>query len=1036
MISAAAFTRAAKIPKAQLFAVQLQDVEMTLKAKTIENSEKSEAEKAQDLRNLIPPEYHRFLDLFQKKSADQLPPHRYVDHAIEIEDNQKPPFGPLYNMSEKELKALRDYLKENLSKGFIRASSSPAASPVLFVKKSDGSLRFCVDYRALNAITKKNRYPLPRIDETLTRLRTARYFTRLDLRSAFNLIRIREGDEWKTAFRTRYGLFEYLVMPFGLTNAPATCQTYVNDTLREFLDLFCVLYLDDILIYSDDLETHRTHVTRVLDKLMKAGLYVKPEKCEFHCTTTTFLGFVISRDGISMDPQKVRAVKEWETPKNVKDLQCFLGFANFYRRFIKNYSKICSPMFDLLKKDLPWKWSPACQQAFDNLIEAFTSGPQLRHFDPELETVIEVDASDTIIGGVLSQRHQKHLHPVAYYSRKMSPAECNYGIGDKELLAIVTAFEEWHLYLEGLSDPAIVYTDHANLQTFTTKMKLNRRQVRWSQKLAEYNFRIIYREGHKNCKADALTRRSGNLPKEGDGRASMTFDSILKPENFHHIIATTRTQPLLHELKTALELDPLAKDIIRALLNKQKRHPRVALAECQYENGILTIEDLIYVPDNEELRCKIISSCHDPPTVGHPGRAATFALESRDYWWPGMRHTIARYVNNCDTCARIKPARHSPYGFLKPLSVPQRRWESVSMDFIVGLPRSDRKDAIFVCVDRLTKMAHFMPCTSETDSKATAKLFRDTVFRTHGLPDNIISDRGTQFNSEFSKALCHLLNIKQNLSTSFHPQTDGQTERVNGILEQYLRAYCNYQQDNWCDLLTTAEFAYNNTVSTTTKVSPFFANYGQHPRYQIQQAKGRPTPTPDTLADFRERLDALQKHLQSEMTYAQAVQAEFADRKRSAPPVYRVGDYVWLLRKNLTTTRPSRKLDFKCLGKFRIIAKVGSHAYKLDLPPQMNIHPVFHVSLLEPASNNPLQGQKQPNPPPVIIDNEEEYEVEDILDSRRRYRRVEYLVKWVGDYEPTWQPHWDLTHVTDVLRAFHDKHPDKLRPSSSRSTNN
>lgn len=1027
MVSAAAFTRSAKSKAAQLFAVTIEQIDRILATK--ENPDPDDREEEgnpeETLRSLIPPDYHDFLKLFLKKSADRLPPRRYVDHAIELEEGTKPPFGPLYNMSELELKALREYLEENLSKGFIRASKSSAASPVLFVKKPDGTLRFCVDYRGLNTITKKNRYPLPRIDETLSRLGKAKFFTRLDLRSAFNLIRIREGDEWKTAFRTRYGLFEYLVMSFGLTNAPATCQTLVNDTLREFLDIFCVVYLDDILIYSDDLESHKKHVAKVLEKLLEAGLFVKPEKCEFHSTSTTFLGFVISREGISMDPKKVKAVQEWETPTKVKDLQCFLGFANFYRRFIKDYSKICGPLFALLRKDTEWKWSDDCNKAFQLLIEAFCSAPILRHYDPEADTIVEVDASDSVVGGVLSQKHEEKFHPVAYYSRKMTPAECNYSIGDKELLAIVTAFKEWHQFLEGLPNPVTVYTDHANLKNFTTTMQLNRRQARWAQKLAEYQFIIEYREGSKNGKADALTRRSGDLPKEGDGRGSKTNQALLRPENFRLMTIQAHSLPIEPRIKSSLASDPLGQEIIQALSRKEKRHPKVALSECAYQEGLLYVDGLLYVPCDPELQCDIIRSRHDHPAAGHPGRASTFEKVVRDFWWPGMRKTITRYVNNCDTCSRIKPARHAPYGFLKPLTVPQKRWESVSMDFIVGLPQSEGFDAILVCVDRLTKMAHFMPCTSEIDSAGTAKLFRDTVFRIHGLPSNIVSDRGTQFTSKFSRALCKILNISQNLSTSFHPQTDGQTERINAILEQYLRAYCNYQQDNWKDLLTTAEFAYNDSVSSVTRVSPFFANYGQHPRYEVQLRRGISPPAPEELKDFSDRLDALREFLRAEMSFAQNAQAEFANEKRSAPPKYQVGDKVWLLRRHLTTTRPSAKLDFKRLGKFKILARVGTHAYKLELPPSMKVHPVFHVSLLEPAHSDPLPGQKQPNPPPVIIEGEEEYEVEEILDSRIRYRRLEYLVKWSGDYEPTWQPHHDLANSPALVAAFHRLYPTK-----------
>lgn len=1023
MVSAVGFARAVRTKGAQLFAVSIEYIE-----KAIRKKEQETDDNPVQLRTIIPPEYHDFLELFLKQEADKLPPHRYVDHAIEIEEGKKPPFGPLYSMSEAELRALKQYLEENLSKGFIRASKSSAASPVLFAKKSDGSLRFCVDYRALNEITRKNRYPLPLIDETLNRLRKAKYYTRLDLRWAFNLIRIRDGDEWLTAFRTRYGLFEYLVMPFGLTNAPATCQTFVNDTLREFLDIFCVAYLDDILIYSEDLDTHTRHVRMVLSKLQKAGLFLKPEKCEFHTTSTTFLGFIISRDGISMDPKKVVAVKEWEEPQNVKDLQCFLGFANFYRRFIRNYSKICYPLFSLLRKEHQWNWTQSCQKAFELLRDSFCAAPILKHFDPNLSTILETDASDYVIAGILSQQHSDNntsiLHPVAYFSRKMTPAECNYGIGDKELLAIVTAFTEWHQYLEGLPNPVDIYTDHSNLQTFMTKMRLSRRQVRWAQKLSEYNFRIIFREGRKNQKADALTRRSGDLPGEEDGRARPS-EAILKPENFALLAVV---QPLQDDIIKALSNDQLAKEIIKALETDRRHHPRVPLGECKvHKNGLLTVNGLIYIPNDEQLQCKIIKHCHEHPAAGHPGRAATYEIITREFWWPSMRKTIARFISNCDTCARSKPVRHPPFGYLSPLPVPQRRWQSVSMDFIVGLPISDGNDSILVVVDRLSKMAHFIPCTSEITSEGTAKLFADFVFKLHGIPANIVSDRGPQFISVFTRALCKILGITQNISTSFHPQTDGQTERINAILEQYLRAYVNYQQDNWAELLTMAEFSYNNTVSSTTGLSPFFANYGQHPKYEMKVLEDS-QPDPEIVKDFREKYDALNQHLRDEMKFAQATQSDFADKRRMAPPDFRPGDKVWLLRRHLKTSRPSNKLDYKRLGKFTILAKISPHAYKLELPPTMKVHPVFHVSLLEPAASNPLEDQVPPNPPPIIIEGEEEYEVEEILDSRFRYRHLQYLVKWTGDYLPTWEPHENLSNSPDLVLSFHQRYPDKPRP--------
>ena len=304
-------------------------------------------------------------------------------------------------MSRNETEELRRYLEDNLSKGFIRASRSQAASPVLFVKKPGGGLRFCVDYRGLNAITVKNRYPLPLISETLDRLSRAKVFTKLDIISAFNRLRIREGDEELIAFRTRFRLFEYLVIPFSLYNRLASFQHYINDTLREYLDDFCTAYLDDILIYSEIEAEHEIHVKRILQKLREAGLQADITKCEFHVTQVPYLGMIITTEGIKMDPAKVDAITNWPELVNVKDVQSFLGFANFYRRFIYGYSKLAAPLTRLTRKDVPFVWDKECQTAFDTLKEAFTSDIILRHYNLDRKIIVETDTSDFISRGIL-----------------------------------------------------------------------------------------------------------------------------------------------------------------------------------------------------------------------------------------------------------------------------------------------------------------------------------------------------------------------------------------------------------------------------------------------------------------------------------------------------------------------------------------------------------------------------------------------------------------------------------------------------------
>ena len=462
--------------------------------------------------------YHDFLPLFLDDSARQLPPHRpNINHEINLTPGFVPPYGPLYNISQNELKAQKEWIDDNLAKGSIQPSSSPAASPMLFVKKKEGSLRPCLDYRGLNKGTIKDRYLLPLIDETLTCIAKAKIVTKMDIRDAYNLIRIKEGDEGKTALRTRYGLFEFLVMPFGLTNAPATFQRYVNETLRPYLDQFCTTYLDDVLVYSENLEEHTTHVRLVLELLQKASLQVKPQKCEFDKTTTEYLGVIITLNGLQMDPKKVSVVMEWPISQKLRDVWRFVGFRNYYRRFIKNFSHIVRPLTLLTKKNQKFEWGEAQQHAFETLKSAFTSAPVLRHFDPAKEITLKTDALNLVSAGILSQPDDEGiLHPIAYYSKKHSPAECGYLIYDKELLAIVLAFKHWRPLLEGATHPVQVITDYRNLVYFTTNRLLNYRQTEWSEFLSRFDFKITYRLGTLHGKADALTRQQDEREEESE----------------------------------------------------------------------------------------------------------------------------------------------------------------------------------------------------------------------------------------------------------------------------------------------------------------------------------------------------------------------------------------------------------------------------------------------------------------------------------------------------------------------------------------
>ena len=503
------------------------------------------------------PDYvQEYADVFSEEAAGVLPAHADHDHAIELAPGSNPPYRPIYNLSEPERAVLRDYIKTALAKGWIRPSKSPAGAPVLFVPKKDGGLRLCVDYRGLNAATIKNRYALPLIGETLDQLAGAKIFTQLDLRDAYHRIRIREGDEWKTAFRTRYGHFEYTVMPFGLTNAPATFQAYINKALSDMLDLCVVVYLDDILIYSMNEEDHERNVRMVLDRLRAYNLYCKLSKCAFNVDTVNFLGFVVSPKGIHMEPARVETVEQWPEPTCARDIQVFLGFTNFYRRFVEGYSRLTAPLTELTKGATkgkssrePFQLGKEARKAFFALKERFLTAPILTHFDVGQPICVETDALDFAIAGILSQvQEDKQWHPVAFWSRKMQGAERHYETHDKELLAIVESFKRWRHYLEGSQFPVRVLCDHANLRYFMTTKELNGRQIRWAEKLAGYDFYIEYRPGGKNP-ADAPSRRPDYETAEEE--ADETILPTLKNKLKYGAFENSHEKPFVFMIKSA-----------------------------------------------------------------------------------------------------------------------------------------------------------------------------------------------------------------------------------------------------------------------------------------------------------------------------------------------------------------------------------------------------------------------------------------------------------------------------------------------------
>ena len=738
----------------------------------------------------VPPVYHDLALVFSKDKALSLPPHRPYDIGIDLLPGAPYPKSHLYNISLPEKESMHNYIAESLLSGIIRPSSSPLGAGFFFVDKKDGGLRPCIDYRGLNDITVKNKYPLPLISSTLEPLTHARVFTKLDLRNAYHLVRIRDGDEWKTAFNTHLGHFEYLVMPFGLSNAPAVFQALVNDVLRDMLNIFVVVYLDDILIFSRSVEEHHQHVRLVLQRLLENRLFVKAEKCVFHSDSVTYLGNVVEAGQMRADPAKVKAVEEWPRPTNRTQLRRFLGFAGFLRRFIKGYSQIAAPLNALTSVSRPFSWTSRAETAFSKLKSLFSTAPVLIHPDSTRQFIVEVDASDTGIGAVLSQRSEEDqkFHPCAYFSRSYDPAERNYDVGNKELLVVHDALKEWRHWLEGAKLPFIVWSDHKNLTYLKTAKRLNSRQARWALFFSRFDFTLTYRPGSKNVRADALSRQFSNedpaVQEESDS------DTILPPARVVGVV----TWAIDAVVRQALENQP---DPGNGPQNRQ------------------------FVPD--AVRTPVLEWGHSSRVACHPGERRTASFIAQRFWWPTLKKDVREFVAACTVCARSKASHRPPAGLLQPLPIPSRPWSHIGMDFVTGLPVSQGCDTILTVVDRFSKAVHFVPLPKLPSAAETADLLTLHVVRPHGIPSDIVSDRGPQFISKVWKAFCKGIGATASLSSGYHPQSNGQTERANQTVEETLRCVASSNPSSWAKYLPWVEYSLNTMESSATGMSPFLA---------------------------------------------------------------------------------------------------------------------------------------------------------------------------------------------------------------------
>ena len=933
-----------------------------------------------------------------------------VAHRIVELPNTRPPSRPAFRMSAQEIETLKKQLDVLLANGFIRPSSSPYGAPVMFVPKPDGSLRFVIDYRALNAQTVKDTYNLPRDQDLfdVLELHQAKIMSSVDLIFGYWQVHMHRDDIRKTAIRTPVGSYEFLVMPMGLCNAPATFQRMMEAVLRPFLTKFAMVYLDDIIIFSKTPEEHLDHILQVLHALDKHHLRIKLSKCEFFKTEMLFLGHrIIMKDhGVELkaNPEKVRKLREWEEPRSSKDVERFLGLANYYSRMIKGYAGIAAPLMNLTGKSLTGdgfaaQWGADQQRAFETLKESLTSEPVVTLAKPNRTMIIQTDASGVALGGTLMQADDEgHRRVVCYFSHKFSEPEKNWTVNERELYGLVYALRKFRHYLVGT--PIKYENDHKPLEWLKTQANLSRRQMRWLETLESFDWEFSYIPG-KDLPADTLSRPPEALPEAGDFLTYLALRWANNPDGAAPNDPLLDTVMFADAAGSAGDSDPFERDVtlvntgspslggkmftssrLRHLLHEAYRADdkyaaildgRTADPRLSARDGIIyvapALPDLFHAvavpPKAKELQQLILREYHDVATGAHLGARKMYERVRRHFQWPTLVKDVKRYVNSCHACRTSKRRTHKPPGHPVGYNVPSAPFEHIALDFKTGLPASLRgNDAFIVIVDKLTRYGTIVPYASRrisgdaTNVRADAGQVIDIIFdhvvRRWGMPKTISSDRGPQFTSHLWEELWRRTGTSPNLTTAYRPQGDGSSERFIQTISGLLRAQVATMEDarSWDTAVGAIEFAYNDSVHSATGFTPFQLAIGRDPLLPVSVLLHATSPDASLYGqshlDPRQYLARYARNLATARATLQQVthaQRESLMHNSSRQVVYRPGDFAYV-----KTTPPMqlRTLNPRREGPFKVVERTGLNTYRLELGGDNRRHPVFNESELLP----------------------------------------------------------------------------------------
>lgn len=840
-----------------------------------------------------------------------------VEHRIETGD-AKPIAKRPYPVPERQRPIIAEQIQEMLTKGVIRPSDSPWSAPVVIVPKKspDGErkYRFCTDFRALNEVTRKDAYPLPNINDTLEHLGRSAWFTTIDLASGYHQIPVAEKDREKTGFTTGGGHYEYNKMPFGLAGAPATFQRLMDRLLAEMKGTECFVYLDDVIIFSATFDEHLRRLDGVFKRLSDANLKVGLAKCCFAQSEVNYLGHVVTSEGVKPDPSKLTAIREYPTPRNVKEVRGFLGLAGYYRRFIAEFANIAKPLTQLLKKETPFQWEGEQEQATQHLKEALCSSDVLIYPDYRDDFIVSTDASGTALGAILSQKRDGQERPISYASRQLNSAERNYSTTERELLAVMYAIKQFRCYLYGRKFTLI--TDHAALKWMLNLKDPSARLTRWALRLAEYDYEVVHKPGKSHTNVDALSRTV----------------AVVQEVNAPGELDATQIQELAadQDKEWGKKLTkPGYKQDARKLWYRQEKGqgPWRLVIPAAWKKRILT-------------------SCHAPPWAGHLGRDKLTKKMANQYYWPGMTKDIRQFVKTCPSCSLRRAG--GPKAPLQPVAIPERPFERVSLDIVGPLPRTGSGyKYLLTFIDHLTRYAEAIPLRDQT-APTVARAFIQHVVLRHGVPESLLTDQGTNFMSTLMKAVCRQLGIRKLRTTPYHPESNGVIERFHGTLTGMIKHFVRANGTDWDQWVPFALLAYRSQEHSATGYSPHYLLCGQEvnlPGEAWVRPKDGEGDEEELTTHVMERLEEARRVAHQQIHQQWKKRAQRCNRRRR-PRRYEAGDKVYV-HNPVKPAGTCAKFHCPWTGPHTIKERMSDVTYRVKLAGGGEA--VLHTNRLKPA---------------------------------------------------------------------------------------